>query len=198
MVPDCIFPVSRQTQAFRPRRPGLGRPQGVPSGRSPRCTRTVSRLQSGTRLKQVCLPLRCHGKWMSLSLAVYVNTQFTTLFLHLQKTYRQKSRAAPLMNGTPSGSSVASGGGGGGSTAGSSSGGQTASSKGPDEEKVKAILERTGYTLDVTTGQRKYGGPPPGWEGDAPGNGCEVRERGLYLKESAVSPRIHSISGILW
>lgn len=23
------------------------------------------------------------------------------------------------------------------------------------------MLERTGYTLDVTTGQRKYGGPPP-------------------------------------
>uniref|UniRef100_A0A673H210 Uncharacterized protein n=1 Tax=Sinocyclocheilus rhinocerous TaxID=307959 RepID=A0A673H210_9TELE len=23
------------------------------------------------------------------------------------------------------------------------------------------LLERTGYTLDVTTGQRKYGGPPP-------------------------------------
>lgn len=26
----------------------------------------------------------------------------------------------------------------------------------------QALLERTGYTLDVTTGQRKYGGPPPG------------------------------------
>lgn len=25
--------------------------------------------------------------------------------------------------------------------------------KGPDEEKIKAILERTGYTLDVTTGK---------------------------------------------
>ncbi|KAM9432712.1 heterogeneous nuclear ribonucleoprotein Q-like isoform 1-T1 [Salvelinus alpinus] len=35
------------------------------------------------------------------------------------------------------------------------------SSKGPDEAKIKALLERTGYTLDVTTGQRKYGGPPP-------------------------------------
>ncbi|XP_071998108.1 heterogeneous nuclear ribonucleoprotein Q isoform X6 [Engystomops pustulosus] len=35
------------------------------------------------------------------------------------------------------------------------------SSKGPDESKIKALLERTGYTLDVTTGQRKYGGPPP-------------------------------------
>ena len=46
--------------------------------------------------------------------------------------------------------------------------------KGPDEEKIKAILDRTGYSLDVTTGQRKYGGPPPDWEGAAPGNGCEV------------------------
>ena len=28
--------------------------------------------------------------------------------------------------------------------------------------------------LDVTTGQRKYGGPPPNYEGVPPGNGCEV------------------------
>ncbi|CAL8240225.1 unnamed protein product [Gadus morhua 'NCC'] len=33
--------------------------------------------------------------------------------------------------------------------------------KGPDETRLKTLLERTGYTLDVTTGQRKYGGPPP-------------------------------------
>ncbi|KAJ0026583.1 hypothetical protein NQD34_017583 [Periophthalmus magnuspinnatus] len=33
--------------------------------------------------------------------------------------------------------------------------------KGPDEAKIKELLERTGYTLDVTTGQRKYDGPPP-------------------------------------
>lgn len=26
--------------------------------------------------------------------------------------------------------------------------------KGPDEDKIKQILERTGYTLDVTTGKR--------------------------------------------
>ncbi|UYV61118.1 HNRNPR [Cordylochernes scorpioides] len=51
------------------------------------------------------------------------------------------------------------------------------STKGPDEEKIEvficvwmyhllvlqAILKRTGYTLDVTSGQRKYGGPPPNW-----------------------------------
>lgn len=38
------------------------------------------------------------------------------------------------------------------------------------------ILDRTGYSLDVTTGQRKYGGPPPGCEGDnPPGPGHEVK-----------------------
>ncbi|XP_069949529.1 heterogeneous nuclear ribonucleoprotein R isoform X13 [Cherax quadricarinatus] len=46
--------------------------------------------------------------------------------------------------------------------------------KGPNEENLKAILDRSGYTLDVTTGQRKYGGPPPHWEGPPPGPGCEV------------------------
>jgi len=52
---------------------------------------------------------------------------------------------------------------------------ETASIKqGPDEEKLRDILSRTGYTLDVTTGQRKYGGPPPGWEGPPPGKNCEV------------------------
>ncbi|XP_026682691.1 uncharacterized protein LOC103513782 [Diaphorina citri] len=40
--------------------------------------------------------------------------------------------------------------------------------------EFKAVLERTGYSLDVTTGQRKYGGPPPNWQGPAPGVGCEV------------------------
>jgi len=44
----------------------------------------------------------------------------------------------------------------------------------PDfSEGVKALLERTGYSLDVTSGQRKYGGPPPGWEGPVPGTGEE-------------------------
>eukprot|EP00794_Sanderia_malayensis_P000332 gene332-964_t len=42
---------------------------------------------------------------------------------------------------------------------------------GPNEDKIKELLNRTGYSLDITTGQRKYGGPPPGWEGDAPGTG---------------------------
>uniref|UniRef100_A0A8C9TG16 Heterogeneous nuclear ribonucleoprotein R n=1 Tax=Scleropages formosus TaxID=113540 RepID=A0A8C9TG16_SCLFO len=50
------------------------------------------------------------------------------------------------------------------------------STKGPDESKIKALLERTGYTLDVTTGQRKYGGPPPAevYSGSQPGVGTEV------------------------
>ncbi|XP_043232975.1 heterogeneous nuclear ribonucleoprotein Q-like isoform X2 [Amphibalanus amphitrite] len=48
------------------------------------------------------------------------------------------------------------------------------SGHGPNEEKIKAILDRTGFSLDVTTGQRKYGGPPPNWEGKQPGSGCEA------------------------
>ncbi|RZF47216.1 hypothetical protein LSTR_LSTR004925 [Laodelphax striatellus] len=72
----------------------------------------------------------------------------------VMKTYRQKSR--------------------GGASAGGNASGTGATPKGPDEDKIKAILERTGYSLDVTTGQRKYGGPPPNWEGPPPGNGCEV------------------------
>lgn len=41
---------------------------------------------------------------------------------------------------------------------------------------VQALLERTGYTLDVTTGQRKYGGPPPEcvFTGPQPSIGTEV------------------------
>jgi len=70
----------------------------------------------------------------------------------VMKTYRQKSRSG--QSNTP----VA----------------QSSAIKGPDEEKIKSILARTGYSLDVTTGQRKYGGPPPNFEGIPPGNGCEV------------------------
>ena len=39
---------------------------------------------------------------------------------------------------------------------------------------LQEILERTGYSLDVTTGQRKFGGPPPDMEGTQPGAGHEV------------------------
>ncbi|XP_032454353.1 heterogeneous nuclear ribonucleoprotein Q isoform X16 [Nasonia vitripennis] len=68
----------------------------------------------------------------------------------VMKTYRQKSRA------------------------GQGTGNTSTTPKAPDEDKIKMILERTGYPLDVTTGQRKYGGPPPNWEGPTPGTGCEV------------------------
>ncbi|XP_076259466.1 synaptotagmin binding cytoplasmic RNA interacting protein isoform X3 [Rhynchophorus ferrugineus] len=71
----------------------------------------------------------------------------------VMKTYRQKSRA-----GSSQGSAAP----------------VPIPAKGPDEEKIKQILDRTGYTLDVTTGQRKYGGPPPGWDSSTPGTGCEV------------------------
>ncbi|KAL0275100.1 UNVERIFIED_CONTAM: hypothetical protein PYX00_003065 [Menopon gallinae] len=70
----------------------------------------------------------------------------------VMKTYRQKSRAGTAGSALTAGPVI----------------------KAPDEEKIKAILERTGYALDVTTGQRKYGGPPPNWEGPTPGSGCEV------------------------
>ena len=48
---------------------------------------------------------------------------------------------------------------------------------------LQALLERTGYTLDVTTGQRKYGGPPPEnvFTGTQPGIGTEVEERFIDL-----------------
>ncbi|XP_028296310.1 heterogeneous nuclear ribonucleoprotein Q-like isoform X2 [Gouania willdenowi] len=48
--------------------------------------------------------------------------------------------------------------------------------KGPDEAKIKELLDRTNYTLDVTTGQRKYGGPPPEdvYAGAQPTVGTEI------------------------
>lgn len=49
--------------------------------------------------------------------------------------------------------------------------------KGPNETKIKELLDRSGYTLDVTTGQRKYGGPPPEsvFSGPQPTCGTEVK-----------------------
>lgn len=46
----------------------------------------------------------------------------------------------------------------------------------PDEGKIKELLTRTGYNLDVTTGQRKYGGPPPSsvCHADTPPSEAEV------------------------
>lgn len=56
----------------------------------------------------------------------------------------------------------------------SKGGAAAAAPKGPDPDKIKEILDRSGYTLDVTTGQRKYGGPPPGMDAQQPGSGHEV------------------------
>ena len=67
----------------------------------------------------------------------------------VMKTYRQKTRSA-------------------------GAGAGDAGKRGPDETKLREILDRTGYSLDVTTGQRKYGGPPPNWESGQPGSGHEV------------------------
>lgn len=57
----------------------------------------------------------------------------------VMKTYRQKSRASQQGLPTPT---------------------ATINAKGPDEEKIKKILERTGYTLDVTTGEQRSLGSP--------------------------------------
>lgn len=37
-----------------------------------------------------------------------------------------------------------------------------------------ALMEKTGYTMVQENGQRKFGGPPPRWEGPPPPKGCEV------------------------
>lgn len=80
------------------------------------------------------------------------------------------SLSGPAANGGSSSSGLVGSDG----SVSSGAAGTTAANKGPDKNKIKEILDRTGYTLDVTTGQRKYGGPPPDWEGEPPGNGCEV------------------------
>ncbi|KAL4225766.1 APOB1 complementation factor [Mactra antiquata] len=44
----------------------------------------------------------------------------------------------------------------------------------PNERALLKLMERTGYSMIQENGQRKYGGPPPGWEGPPPGRGCEI------------------------
>lgn len=67
---------------------------------------------------------------------------------------------------------------------------------------MQALLERTGYTLDVTTGQRKYGGPPPDevFKGTQPGIGTEVRDIFVALQVglccSLTNPPLSS--GVCW
>merc|ERR1719309_452130 len=43
----------------------------------------------------------------------------------------------------------------------------------PNMDKIKGILSKSGYNLEVSVGVRKYGGPPPNWSGPAP-QGCEL------------------------
>lgn len=36
------------------------------------------------------------------------------------------------------------------------------------------FFDKLEYTLQVTAGQRKYGGPPPDWHDNPPSLGCEI------------------------
>ncbi|XP_066475463.1 APOBEC1 complementation factor isoform X1 [Tiliqua scincoides] len=42
------------------------------------------------------------------------------------------------------------------------------------EAALRTLIQRTGYSLIQENGQRKYGGPPPGWDGPTPERGCEI------------------------
>ncbi|KAM9831592.1 APOBEC1 complementation factor isoform 2-T2 [Neosynchiropus ocellatus] len=42
------------------------------------------------------------------------------------------------------------------------------------EAGLRALTERTGYQLQQENGQRRYGGPPPGWDGPPPERGSEI------------------------
>ncbi|XP_075072479.1 APOBEC1 complementation factor isoform X1 [Mixophyes fleayi] len=42
------------------------------------------------------------------------------------------------------------------------------------EAALRALIQRTGYSLTQENGQRRYGGPPPGWDGPPPERGCEI------------------------
>ncbi|NXE16555.1 A1CF factor, partial [Lophotis ruficrista] len=42
------------------------------------------------------------------------------------------------------------------------------------EAALRALIQRTGYNLIQENGQRKYGGPPPSWDGPPPERGCEI------------------------
>uniref|UniRef100_T1J1J1 RRM domain-containing protein n=1 Tax=Strigamia maritima TaxID=126957 RepID=T1J1J1_STRMM len=43
-----------------------------------------------------------------------------------------------------------------------------------NEVALLNLMERTGYTIIQENGQRKYGGPPPDWQGQPPPKGSEV------------------------
>ncbi|XP_051967938.1 APOBEC1 complementation factor isoform X2 [Xyrauchen texanus] len=42
------------------------------------------------------------------------------------------------------------------------------------ETALDALIQRTGYQVHQENGQRRYGGPPPGWEGPSPERGSEI------------------------
>ncbi|TSK14543.1 APOBEC1 complementation factor [Bagarius yarrelli] len=42
------------------------------------------------------------------------------------------------------------------------------------ETALRALIQSTGYQLHQENGQRRYGGPPPGWEGPPPERGSEI------------------------
>ncbi|KAJ8262444.1 hypothetical protein GJAV_G00166560 [Gymnothorax javanicus] len=44
----------------------------------------------------------------------------------------------------------------------------------PKEAALLDLMETSGYSMVQENGQRKFGGPPPGWEGPPPPHGCEV------------------------
>ena len=50
---------------------------------------------------------------------------------------------------------------------------------GPDRAKMEQLLKERGYPLEITVGQRKYGGPPPDWEGPATGPTAQGHE--IYI-----------------
>ncbi|KAJ0016286.1 hypothetical protein NQD34_014576 [Periophthalmus magnuspinnatus] len=42
------------------------------------------------------------------------------------------------------------------------------------EAGLRALTQRTGYSLKQENGQRRYGGPPPNWDGPPPERGSEI------------------------
>uniref|UniRef100_A0A669AYE0 APOBEC1 complementation factor n=1 Tax=Oreochromis niloticus TaxID=8128 RepID=A0A669AYE0_ORENI len=42
------------------------------------------------------------------------------------------------------------------------------------EAALRSLMQRTGYQLRQENGQRRYGGPPPGWDGPPPERGSEI------------------------
>uniref|UniRef100_A0A674AMV7 Probable RNA-binding protein 46 n=1 Tax=Salmo trutta TaxID=8032 RepID=A0A674AMV7_SALTR len=52
--------------------------------------------------------------------------------------------------------------------------GEDGRTESPNEAALLALMESTGYSMVQENGQRKFGGPPPGWDGPPPPRGCEV------------------------